>query len=148
MNILKIERIDKENVIFPKFRDEGDAGFDIHTYMPEGGLIIIHPKEIAKFRTGLKLQIPEGYYVELHLRSSAGIKKHLRLTNTIGIIDTNYRNEVLFFIENTGTEAQEILNGERLIQGIFRKKEKLELQEVEKVDETNRGAGFGSSGRI
>lgn len=153
MNELKIEKMYKD-VITPKYQNVGDVGFDIHCYLYDEidkdtvKSIKVWPGASAKIHTGLKLQIPEGYCVELHLRSSAGVKKDLVLKNTVGIIYEKFSDEVLIFIRNNGQEPVEILNGERIIQGILRKREEANIVIVDKIQKTDRGEGFGSSGRI
>lgn len=153
MNELKIEKLHKD-VITPQYQNIGDVGFDIHCYLYDEmdkepvKSIKVWPGASAKIRTGLKFQIPEGYCVELHLRSSAGVKKDLRLKNIVGIIDEKFSDEVLIFVKNTGNEPVEILNGERIVQGILRKREQANIVIVDKVQKTDRGDGFGSSGRI
>ena len=150
---LKIEKM-FEDVILPEYKNDADAGFDIHSYLYDETekepvkSIKIYPGASAKINTGLKFQIPEGYYIELHLRSSAGVKLNLALKNTVGIIDEKFSEEVLIFVRNYGTEPVEILNGERIVQGILKKREQAKIVQVYKVEETERGAGFGSSGRI
>ena len=150
---LKIEKM-YDDVIMPDYKNEGDSGFDIHSYLYDEAekepvkSIKIYPKSSAKIHTGLKFQIPEGYYIELHMRSSAGVKLNLDLKNTVGIIDEKYSEEVLVFVRNYGNEPVEIMNGERIVQGVLKKREQAKIVQVYKVEETERGEGFGSSGRM
>lgn len=149
---LKVEKM-YDDVIMPEYMQDGDVGLDIHSYLcDESGepvkSIKLWPNSSAKINTGLKFCIPQGYFLELHLRSSAGVKKDLRLKNTVGIIDTNFSHEILMFVKNEGNEPVEILNGERIAQIILRKAEEVEVVQVDKVEQTERGAGFGSSGRV
>ena len=150
---LKIEKM-YDDVIMPKYQQEGDAGMDIHCYLydeTEEGPVIstkIWPGSSAKINTGLKVEIPEGHYMQILPRSSMGVKKDLILKNTVGIIDSKYRGEILLFVKNAGNEPVEILNGERLAQAIILPYPEVKIVQVDKVSETSRGAGFGSSGRV
>ena len=149
---LKIEKMFND-VIMPKYQQDGDAGMDIHCYLydeTEGPVIStkIWPGSSAKINTGLKVEIPEGHYMQVLPRSSMGVKKDLILKNTVGIIDSKYRGEILLFIKNTGNEPVEILNGERLAQAIILPYPEVKIVEVDKVSETARGMGFGSSGVV
>lgn len=149
---LKIERMHND-VILPKYQQLGDARFDIHCYLQDEECepvksIKIYPHCSAKIHTGLKTNFPHGYELELVPRSSMGIKKKLMLMNTVGIVDSEYSNEILLFVYNYGDEPIEILHQERLVQGKINKCEDVEIVEVNKIQETERGSGFGSSGRF
>ena len=149
---LKIEKM-YDDVIMPEYMQLGDAGFDIHCYLhDESGepvkSIKIWPNSSAKIHTGLKTSFPHGYSLELVPRGSMGIKKNLMLMNTIGIVDSQFDQEILLFVYNYGNEPVEILHQERLVQGMIKKCEEVKIVQVDKIDKTSRGDGFGSSGRV
>ena len=149
---LKIEKM-YDDVIMPEYMQLGDAGMDIHCYLhDESGepvkSIKIWPNSSAKIHTGLKTSFPHGYSLELVPRGSMGIKKQLMLMNTIGIVDSQFDQEILLFVYNYGNEPVEILHQERLVQGMIKKCEEVKIVQVDKIEKTSRGEGFGSSGVV
>ena len=151
--IIKIEKMFND-VIMPKYQQDGDAGIDIHCYLYDETdsepvkSIKVWSNSSVKINTGIKVEIPEGHYMQILPRSSMGVKKDLILKNTVGIIDSKYRGEILLFIKNIGNEPVEIINGERLAQAIILPYPEVKIVEVDKVGETARGMGFGSSGVV
>lgn len=99
-------------------------------------------------RSGLAMAIPEGYHGKVVLRSSTGKRSKLRLANGTGIIDADYRDEVMFLVENVGALSYNIYKGDRLFQLLIEKNEDVDVQEVDKLDDpkTNRTGGVGSTG--
>lgn len=130
---------------------KGDVGYDLYC-LQDVTLIPKTKRSDTKaylIRTGVALEMPEGIYATLHLRSRTGRDTHLRLANQQGILDTNYRGEVLICLENTGNFATTIKKGERIAQLVFHKEVPVVLEETKKeLEETERNAdGFGSSGK-
>ena len=118
------------------------AAFDI--FMPTSGCITHHPK---LFKLGFAVAIPQGYVGILAPRSSTGTKDGLCLTNTIGVIDSDYRGEVGVLIINLSQDVFTIEPGVRIAQMVVAKYEVTGWNVVESLDETDRGAGgYGSSG--
>lgn len=141
-NILKI----KTNGRTPAYATEYAAGIDLYCRTDEK--IIIKPKETAKIRTGLHVEIPEGYFGAVYPRSSTGVKKHLMLANTVGIIDSDYRGEIMVFFYNYGEEDQIIEDGDRLVQLVIQPYLRCEIKKVDELAESKRGdGGFGSTGK-
>lgn len=96
---------------------------------------------------GFAMEIPSGYHAKVLPRSSTGLKTSLRMANSCGIIDSDYRGEVMMIAE-TVREDWHIEAGERIAQMLIEKNEPVVLLEVDSLDETERGAGgFGSTGR-
>lgn len=141
---IKINKL-YENVILPKKAHPEDACFDIYAYIPNK-YISIRPGQSALIRTGFKTEIPTGYYAPVYCRSGMGINRHLRLSNSVGIIDSNYRGEWMVSLYNDSDEEQIIYNGDRIAQ--FTLLPVLEINLVEDdLTETDRGnGGFGSTG--
>jgi len=111
--------------------------------------IDILPKQQVKVGTGIATQFSEDMVMKIYPRSSAGIKQHLRLLNTVGIIDSSYTQEILMFIENTSSEyTVRILHNERIAQAIFIPIVNVELVEVMELEATERTGGVGSSGKL
>lgn len=141
-HVLKI----KSDGICPMYATEGAAGFDLYCNNEE--TIIAKPNQVVKVPTGLRMQIPEGYFGAIYPRSSAGIKMRVKLANSTGIIDSDYRGEVILFLINEGEKDLEINKGDRLVQMIIQPYLRVEIEEVEELTETTRGeGGIGSTGK-
>jgi len=139
------------------FGDESDAGMDLRSAAAYD--IQLKPGEDYVFPTGLKIHIasdetplPEhfGLFGMIVPRSGLGFKHYTRLANTAGIIDSEYKGEIMVKIRNEGDSDLTIKRGERMCQMIFTPYlKRVNLQPVNEFDgEDTRGAGFGSSGRM
>ena len=128
----------------------GNAGIDLRVLTQNNEPSVeIFPNESYIFNTGIKMDIPEGYYVEVVPRSSTGIKKHLRLMNTCGILDSSWKGETLVAVHNFGKEPVIVENNERLCQMIVHKVHNIRITEVDDVGTSDRGEnGIGSTGRM
>lgn len=100
----------------------------------------------ALIPTDLFTAIPEGYEIQVRPRSGLALKKGLSCANAVGTIDADYRNEIGVILINLGQEDVWIENGERIAQFILNKVERIEWNQVENLDETERKGGFGSTG--
>ena len=129
----------------PIYATEHSAGIDLYTNTKND--IIIKPKQTQKISTGLKVQIPKGHFGAIYPRSSTGVKKHLMLANTIGVIDSDYRGEIFIFFYNYGDKDVVIKNNERLAQLVIQPYVKCEIENCDSLDDSSRGEnGFGSTG--
>ena len=141
----KILKIVSEGTL-PKYATEGSAGFDLYCNNEE--IIIAKPNEVVKVPTGLRMEIPRGYFGAIYPRSSAGIKSRIKLANTTGIIDSDYRGEVVLFLVNEGDKDLEIAKGDRLAQMIIQPYIQVNIVEVDTLEETKRlEGGIGSTGK-
>lgn len=105
------------------------------------------PGETAKVTTGLAFAIPEGYFGGIFARSGLSTKKGLRPANCTGVVDSDYRGPVIVALHNDSTQTRVIEPGERIAQLILLPYLAAEFDEVEELDETDRGCGgFGSTG--
>lgn len=130
----------------PAYATEHAAGIDLFCKTKED--ISIKPGETVKINTGLKVEIPEGYFGAVYPRSSTGVKKQLMLANTLGVIDSDYRGELMMFFYNYGKTDQVIKNGDRLAQLVIQPYLRCQIEEVEELSESERNeGGFGSTGR-
>lgn len=146
------------DVKIPKQATSGSAGLDICIRLDEYNdeandvicnKLIIPPKGRVKVGTGLKFQLPKNHVMLIFPRSSTGIKKGLRLQNSTGVLDEDYRGECMCFLENTTDFSIEIEQNERLLQAIIIPYPRIESEVVEELEETVRGeGGFGSTGRF
>ncbi len=137
-----------DKAVMPEKKTEGAVGFDLGSIER----VVLMPQRVSKqayqVHTGVAVEIPKGYYGTVHLRSSVGAYRKLRLANQTGIIDSDYRGEIILLIENIGRQEEVIEEGERIAQFILHKGEPVKLKEVKSLSKTKRGAkGIGSTGR-
>ena len=130
---------------FPTRASEQAAGWDL--YAAKG--CIIEPGEMVLVHTGIALEIPDGYCGKLYPRSGLSTKKGLRLANCVGVIDSDYRGEIMVAMYNDSSFVREIEVGDRIAQIIIELYAKIDdFTVVEELSETARGnGGFGSTGR-
>ncbi|WP_288897809.1 dUTP diphosphatase [uncultured Capnocytophaga sp.] len=130
----------------PAYQTAGAAGLDIRANLEEP--IVLTPLQRTLVPTGLFLEIPEGYEVQVRPRSGLAAKHGITVINAPGTIDSDYRGEVKVPIVNLSDESFTIAHGERIAQMIFAKYERVTFQQVEELSDTQRGtAGFGSTGK-
>ncbi|WP_293735760.1 dUTP diphosphatase [uncultured Phascolarctobacterium sp.] len=128
----------------PKKASEGAACYDI--VLPDDVYIAPHATKLVG--TGIALNIPQGYRVDVFLRSSIAAKTMIRLANSVGKIDCDYTGEVKLLLENTGGVPARFYRGERVAQFEINKVTEVDLEEVDAVKVTERAAGgFGSTGK-
>ncbi|MDO4393344.1 MAG: dUTP diphosphatase [Bacillota bacterium] len=131
--------------ILPQYETAGAAGMDIRAYIDEP--MTIAPGHRALVPTGMFMEIPEGFEVQIRARSGLAIKKGIGLVNGIGTIDSDYRGEVKVPLINWGEEEFIIENGDRIAQMVVAQYVKAEIQAAEELSETERGqGGFGHTG--
>lgn len=107
--------------------------------VPAGRSVIVH--------TGIAISIPEGFVGLIFPRSGLAVKQGLRLQNSVGVIDSDYRGEVLVVLHADGPKTAEFKLGDRVAQIVFIRHAEALMEEVEELDETERGSGgFGSTG--
>jgi dUTP pyrophosphatase len=139
---LKVKRLNPRAVI-PKYQSDGAACFDFvaikRTDVGPG---------IALYNTGLAFDIPKGYVLEVYGRSGHGFNRHTRLTNCVGIVDSDYRGEVMVKLISDDCLYDMPEVGERVAQAMLRRVDQVEFIEVDELSETKRGAnGMGSTGK-
>lgn len=119
------------------------AGYDLHAIED----ISIAPNTTVMARTGLAMEIPQGYFGGIYARSSLASKKGIRPANCVGVIDSDYRGEVMVALFNDSEKPVLISRGERIAQLIVQRYQELEIVFVSSLNETERGTGgFGSTG--
>ncbi|WP_416221827.1 dUTP diphosphatase [Sphingomonas sp. S1-29] len=128
----------------PAYATPGAAGMDIVA----AEAVTLAPGARHAVATGFGIAIPEGYEVQVRPRSGLALKHGITCLNTPGTVDSDYRGEVKVILANLGTEAFEVVRGERIAQLVPAAVQAATVAEVETLDETARGAGgFGSTGR-
>lgn len=142
--MLNIEvKLDGVNAKLPTRGSDGAAGWDL--YATHGG--IVNPGETVMFHTGLEMAIPYGWCGLIYARSGLGIKKGLAPANKVGVIDSDYRGEIIVALHNHSSEVKYIASGDRIAQMIFSQVPEVTWIEKKTLSETIRGeGGFGSSG--
>jgi dUTP pyrophosphatase len=130
----------------PGYSTELSAGMDLRAFLSED--IILKPFQRALIPTGLYIELPEGYEAQIRPRSGLALKHGITVLNTPGTIDADYRGEIGVILINLSQEDFVIKNGERICQMIISKHEKVGWNDVEILEETERGAGgFGHTGK-
>lgn len=135
----------------PECGTAGSAGYDLHALLDESGstgvMTIIEPHQTSLIGTGIKVAIPLGYCGLVFARSGLASKRGLRPANCVGVIDSDYRGEILVALHNDTDNPQSIQNGERIAQLVVTPCLNVTFKEVDKLSNTDRGAGgFGSTG--
>ena len=142
MNIKKLD----DKAILPTYGSEWAAGADL--YACENAEIKLAPGETRLIHTGLAFEIPEGLVGLVYARSGLASKRGLAPANKVGVIDSDYRGEVMVALHNHSTVEQSVAPGERIAQIVFTPYYAAEFTEVEELSDTVRGpGGFGSTGR-
>lgn len=141
---IAVKRLDPD-LPLPVYAHEGDAGLDL--LAAEG--IELAPGRRTAVATGLAVAIPEGYAGFVHPRSGRALREGLGVANAPGLIDSGYRGEVKVILVNLDRDAPiKIERGDKIAQLVIQAVERPELDEVDDLPETTRGAGgFGSTGR-
>ena len=137
-----VKVINKSDNALPQYSTEFASGMDVRAANFEP--IVLKPLQRAMVPTGLYLEIPQGYEVQVRPRSGLAAKRGITVLNTPGTIDADYRGEVCVILVNLSDEPFTITDGERIAQMVIARHEQVEWCEVDLLDETVRGAGgFG-----
>lgn len=146
MQTLKMKKV-RENAIIPKRATAGSAGLDLCACIDEP--LTVKAGERAVIPSGIAIALESSEVVALvFARSGLAIKHGISLSNSVGVIDSDYRGEICVGIINTSREDYTVNPGERIAQLVLTPVIPAEPVEVESLDETERGAGgFGSTGR-
>ncbi len=137
-----------EGLDLPAYETLGAAGMDVRAAVPEGEPVVLAPGQRAMVPTGLSVDIPEGYEIQIRPRSGLAAKHGLTCLNAPGTIDSDYRGELKVILINHGAEAFTIARGERIGQMVLAPVTRIVWAEVDSLPDTARGAGgFGSTGR-
>ena len=142
---MTIKVINKSKHDLPKYQTELSAGMDLYANIDEP--ITLKPLERTLVKTGLFISLPKGYEAQVRPRSGLAFKNGITVLNTPGTIDADYRGEIGVILVNLSSQDFTINDGDRIAQMVIAKHETATWEEVENLDETNRGeGGFGSSG--
>lgn len=144
--MVKVKIVNKGRQQLPAYATSQSAGMDLRANIEES--IELQPLERRLIPTGLFMALPDGYEAQVRPRSGLALKHGITVLNTPGTIDADYRGEVGVILVNLSNSPFTIEPGERVAQMVIAKYEQATLEEVEVLDETERGAGgYGHSGR-
>lgn len=133
-----------DDAIIPQYQTSGAAGFDFCAHISEP--YTLKPGEIKAFGTGVGVEIPKGYELQIRSRSGLAYKHQISLLNGIGTIDSDYRGEMSVLLKNHSNVDFVVEPGMRIAQGVVTKYTHVEWEEVSELSETERSGGFGSTG--
>ena len=133
------------NAILPTYGSEFAAGADLYALCE--GEILIAPAQTVLVKTGLAMEIPQGYAGLIYARSGLASKRGLAPANKVGVVDADDRGEVMVALHNHSDKPQSIACGERIAQLVVAPFLKVDFSEADELSDTVRGAGgFGSTG--
>ena len=134
-----------EKAVMPTYATPGSAGADVSAHLEKP--VVIEPGSSALIPTGLKMQIPEGYEIQVRPRSGLALKHQITVLNTPGTIDSDYRGQVCVILINHGKEPFVVTPGMRIAQLVLAKVVQAEFCLLDEFSQTTRGAcGFGHTG--
>ena len=142
---VRIKKLD-ENAIIPTYGSEFAAGADL--YACTGETVTIMPHETKLIHTGVAMEIPTGFAGLIYARSGIASKRGLAPANKVGVVDSDYRGEIMVALHNHSAEPQSIDNGERIAQLVIAPYVVADFVLSDELDDTERGeGGFGSTGK-
>ncbi|MBQ0096605.1 MAG: dUTP diphosphatase [Bacteroidales bacterium] len=142
---MKVKIVNRSQWPSPAYATEQSAGMDLkaNTDTP----LTLEPLQRAMIPTGLFISLPAGFEAQVRPRSGLAAKHGITVLNTPGTIDADYRGEIKVILVNLSSESFTIEPGERIAQMVIARHEQIQWEEVEQLDDTERGAGgFGSTG--
>jgi dUTP pyrophosphatase len=145
---ISITRTDKEytDIPLPSYVTSGSAGMDLFAAVEKE--IIIPPNETYLVPTGYRIELPEGYEAQIRPRSGLALKHNIGVLNSPGTIDPDYRGEIKVILKNFGLKDFKISRGDRIAQMVIAPFIRISWEEVDNIDETDRGSGgFGHTGQ-
>ena len=142
---MRVKKV-RPNAVIPTYGSAEAAGADLYACLDAD--VVIEPGKTVFVPTGIAMAVPSGYAGLIYARSSMGAKRGLAPANKVGVIDSDYRGEVMVALHNHGTEVQTVCHGERVAQLLVTAVLAPAFEETDELDETVRGdGGFGSTGR-
>ncbi len=139
---VKVLRLD-EAAVLPRYEYADDSGMDLCAIAPQ----TIHPGETALVSTGIAIELPPNTEAQVRPRSGLALKHSITVLNTPGTVDAGYRGELRVILINHGKQPFEVVKGMRIAQMVIMPVIRVELEEVEALSDSRRGAGgFGSTG--
>lgn len=145
MSVMRVKKL-RSNAIVPTYGSAEAAGADLYACLEAE--VTVEPGKTVFVPTGIAMEVPRGYAGLIYARSSLGTKRGLAPANKVGVIDSDYRGEVMVALHNHGTQAQILANGERIAQLVVTPVLAPSFELCDDLTDTDRGAGgFGSTGK-
>lgn len=145
MGEIRVKRL-RDGAMLPTYGSAGAAGADLYACLEND--VTILPGETAFIPTGIAVEIPENCAGLIYARSGLACKKGLAPANKVGVIDSDYRGEILVALHNHGAQSRTIANAERIAQMVITPVLTPAYVEVDSLSDTERsGGGFGSTGK-
>lgn len=145
MERIKVKIINNSGYPLPAYETFSSAGMDVRAAVKEP--VVLGPLERRLIPTGLRVQLPHGYEMQLRPRSGLALKHGITLANSPGTVDADYRGEIAVILINLSNEPFTVNPGERICQMVIAHYTRIEWEAVERIDETERGeGGFGHTG--
>lgn len=142
---IKVKVINHSGFELPTYETPGAAGMDIHAAISEP--IVLQPLERRLIPTGLRVQLPQGYEMQIRPRSGLALKHGISIVNTPGTVDADYRGEIGIIVINLSNDAFTVNPGERIAQMVITQYTHIEWEPTNRLDHTVRGVGaFGHTG--
>ena len=142
---MQVKVINKSKHSLPQYETIASSGMDVRANIDQA--ITLAPLERSLVKTGLFVEIPIGYEIQVRPRSGLAFKKGITVLNSPGTIDADYRGEIGVLLVNLSSEPFVIEDGERIAQLVLASHEQASWQEVEILEDSDRGqGGFGSTG--
>jgi len=142
---MKIKKVNEKATV-PTYGSLDAAGADLYACLDKEK-VTIQPGEVYFCKTGIAIEITKGYAGLIYARSSLACKRGLAPANKVGVVDADYRGEIMVALRNDSLIEQEIEHGERIAQIIFTPYLKADFELVDELEDTTRGVGgFGSTG--
>jgi dUTP pyrophosphatase len=142
----RVKIINTSDLPLPQYQTELSAGMDIPAYIESS--VTLQPGDRTLIPTGLFLEIPPGYEMQIRPRSGLALKHGITVLNSPGTIDADYRGEIKVLLINHGQEPFVISKGDRIAQMILAKYEVISWEATSQLNTTERGnGGYGSSGK-
>lgn len=145
MNAIHVKKL-RTDAVLPTYGSAGAAGADLYACLEDS--VVIAPGETGFIPTGLAMEIPQACVGLIYARSGLACKRGLAPANKVGVIDSDYRGELIVALHNHGSEPQTVNHGERIAQLLIMPVYTPGFAEVDMLDDTARSAGgFGSTGK-
>ena len=142
----RVKIINKSDLPLPQYQTELSAGMDVPANVES--TITLQPGERQLIATGLYLEIPPGYEMQIRPRSGLALKHGITVLNSPGTVDADYRGEIKVLLINHGQEPFQISKGDRIAQMVLAKHEVISWEVTSNLNPSNRGeGGYGSSGK-
>ncbi len=143
--VVRVFSVLRDGAFLPEYQTSGSAGADLHAYLAEP--ITLKPMERTLIPTGLFVELPEGYELQVRPRSGLALKYGVTVLNTPGTVDSDYRGELCVLLVNLGSEPFTVQNGDRIAQAVVAQTVQVRFVQTDALSPTVRGSnGYGSTG--